>query len=413
MNRLGTADYELQLKEALNNFVSEEDTSLLFYNATILENRVESVVKTFPKDTYHCVAIKSNPLTRVLQLAASAGLHAEAASYGEFLQADRIPGFGHLVYDSPAKTKKEIESVCANPRATLNINSFEELQWLPAKSKARVGLRVNPVVGSSADASMSVAGRHSKFGIPIHDFEGIKNAFLKYPQLTGLHVHSSSQSADYENMVSGVRAVLDLFKRLNADLGDRLFWLDIGGGFPVDYGAESTHDISAYGQMLKESCPELWNTDIEVFTEFGRYYHAHAGFSATQVAAVKQSDDRDVLITHLGADHFVRESYNRDLWPHQFFLFDAQGNLKSGPSKTCDLGGPLCFGGDFFAKGVSLPAAEAGDWLVIADTGANTYSLWSHHCSRPFPKLIVRNSRGTSFIGKQRQDLHDTIRFWD
>jgi len=413
LNRLETKDYELQLKEALNNFVSAEDTSLLFYDASILENRVSSVVKAFPKDTHHCVAIKSNPITRVLQFAATAGLQAEAASYGEFLQADRIPGFSHLVYDSPAKTQKEIEIVCANPRATLNINSYEELPLLPSKSSARIGLRINPLVGSTADASMSVAGKHSKFGIPIHDWKGIKKAFTEYPQLSGLHVHTSSQSSDYANMVSGIRAVLDLYKRLNGELGDRIYWIDIGGGFPVDYGAESTHTISAYGQMLKESCPELWSTDLEVFTEFGRYYHAHAGFSATQIAAVKQSDDRDVLITHLGADHFVRESYNRDLWPHQFFLFDASGNLKSGSNKLCDLGGPLCFGGDFFAKGVSLPAAEAGDWLVIADTGANTYSLWSHHCSRPFPKLIVRNSRGTSFIGKQRQDLHDTIRFWD
>lgn len=127
MNRLGTKDYGLQLKEALNNFVSAEDTSLLFYDASILENRVSSVVKAFPKDAHHCVAIKSNPITRVLQFAATAGLQAEAASYGEFLQADRIPGFSHLVYDSPAKTQKEIESVCANPRATLNINSYEEL----------------------------------------------------------------------------------------------------------------------------------------------------------------------------------------------------------------------------------------------------------------------------------------------
>lgn len=406
-------DYEQQLQSALTSYVSGEDTSVLFYDVSILLDRVDRVVDTFPKGTHHCVAIKSNPITRVLQEAASAGLQAEAASYGEFVQADRIPGFNHLVFDSPAKTAREIESVCQNNRATLNINSFEELAFVPENPKARIGLRINPLVGSSADTSMSVAGAHSKFGIPISDFETILNAFIKYPFLTGLHVHTSSQSDDYKKMVEGIRAVIDLRKQITEKIGNRIFWLDIGGGFPVDYSSETTHEITAYGRMLRKHCPELWEPELELYTEFGRYYHAHAGFSATKIASVKHYADREVLISHLGADHFVRESYNRELWPHQFFLMDSTGKLKTKEVKPSDLGGPLCFGGDFFAKNVSLPAAEAGDWLIIADTGANTYSLWSHHCSRPFPKMIVRDQNGKMFIGKQRQDLHDTIRFWD
>lgn len=413
MKRLTSADYEQQLQGALTSYVSGADTSILFYDVSILRDRVRRVEEAFPEGTHHCAAIKANPITRVLQEVASVGLQAEAASYGEFMQADRIAGFKHLVYDSPAKTAAEIETVCQNKRATLNINSLEELALIPEKPEARIGLRINPLVGSSADASMSVAGAHSKFGIPISDFETIQNAFEQYPFLTGLHVHTSSQSNTYEKMVAGIRAVLDLRNRLGEKTRNQISWLDIGGGFPVDYSSETTHDISAYGRMLREHCPELWEPELELYTEFGRYYHAHAGFSATQIASVKHYADREVLISHLGADHFVRESYNRELWPHQFFLMDSTGKLKTKDVKLSDLGGPLCFGGDFFAKNVSLPAAQAGDWLVIADTGANTYSLWSHHCSRPFPKMIIRDQNGEMFVGKQRQDLRDTIRFWD
>lgn len=32
-----------------------------------------------------------------------------------------------------------------------------------------------------------------------------------------------------------------------------------------------------------------------------------------------------------------------------------------------------------------LPTLEAGDWLVLHDTGANTLALFSRHCSRPAP----------------------------
>jgi len=42
-----------------------------------------------------------------------------------------------------------------------------------------------------------------------------------------------------------------------------------------------------------------------------------------------------------------------------------------------DIAGPLCFQGDFLVKDVQLPKVEAGDILIIHDTGAYTFSLYS------------------------------------
>lgn len=413
MKRHAASDYEQLFQRVLRDRVDPEDTALFFYDTRILQDRVQRVQRAFPSKTRHAVAVKSNPVTAVLRSCYAAGLQAEVASLGEYHQARRIPGFGHIVYDSPAKTPEELEDIADNPRVTINLDDLEELNDLPTRIRARIGLRVNPLVGSSADASMSVGGQYSKFGTSIKQRDAILAAFLQHPILTGLHVHTSSQSADYEKMVEGIRVILDLMKDIQSHTGRRLDWIDIGGGFPVDYGDENSHEIEKYGSMLREKCPELWEGSFEVITEFGRYYHAHAGFSLARVEGVKTFEDHQVLITHLGADTFVRESYNRDKWPHQFFVLNEQGNLKRGPKINTDLGGPLCFGGDFYGKGIELPQAERGDWVVIADTGANSYSLWSHHCSRPFPKLFLVTRGGRVTVGKQRQDIMDAARFWD
>jgi diaminopimelate decarboxylase len=51
-----------------------------------------------------------------------------------------------------------------------------------------------------------------------------------------------------------------------------------------------------------------------------------------------------------------------------------------------DIAGPLCFAGDYLVNGTPLPSVvKEGDYLFIDSTGANTYALWSRHCSRTVP----------------------------
>jgi diaminopimelate decarboxylase len=67
------------------------------------------------------------------------------------------------------------------------------------------------------------------------------------------------------------------------------------------------------------------------------------------------------------------------------------GELKTDERKV-DVAGPLCFAGDKIATQISLPSLTEGDVLVVHDTGANTLSTFSRHCSRsqvmsPLPNL--------------------------
>jgi len=75
-----------------------------------------------------------------------------------------------------------------------------------------------------------------------------------------------------------------------------------------------------------------------------------------------------------------------------------------------DVGGPLCFGGDYIAKNIQLPKATAGEWLIIQDTGANSFALWSRHCSRAFPKIIGEDSELA--ILRDRDSFEDILNFW-
>ena len=77
--------------------------------------------------------------------------------------------------------------------------------------------------------------------------------------------------------------------------------------------------------------------------------------------------------------------------------------------------GPLCFGGDIIARGVSLPAIDVGDWLVIRDVGAYTLSMWSRHCSRGIPAVIGYERTAdaiTTRLLRRAESAADVVRFW-
>jgi diaminopimelate decarboxylase len=93
------------------------------------------------------------------------------------------------------------------------------------------------------------------------------------------------------------------------------------------------------------------------------------------------------LFIHLGADFFMRDAYTKAR-TFPLLAYSKRAELLQGPSAKFDLAGPLCFAGDYLAHGAELPGnINEGDWLVIDETGANTYALWSRHCSRTVPAV--------------------------
>jgi diaminopimelate decarboxylase len=107
--------------------IGNDDTSVIFYDMSFLEERVRDLISLFPKTTLHAIAIKANPLTKILRHLNKFGVGVEAASLPELYIALNA-GFSSdkIVFDSPVKTKKEIE-YALNFGVHINADSFTEL----------------------------------------------------------------------------------------------------------------------------------------------------------------------------------------------------------------------------------------------------------------------------------------------
>jgi len=435
------------VRQALQeDMIREEDTLLLFQDMDCLASRIAHLTSCFPATTLHALAIKSNPLIRLLEFTKGLGTGVEAATMGEIsiaLHTGYLPR--QIVFDSPAKTYADL-TFALQSGVHVNIDNLEEARRIDSllkniSSNSTFGIRINPQVGYGSILESSVADDYSKFGVPVKTRRReLEEAFINYPWLTGVHLHVGSQGCAMEMLVEGVGILYDFVLQINeirkAKYGNTISVFDIGGGLPISYhSGQVPPRMEDYVTALKERAPLLFGGQgtggqadsrgeaclastglqekgLRIITEFGRWVYVNSGFTVSRIEYVKQDPGIKTAMIHAGADLFVRECLSPSNWHHEYSVLDSHGQLKTGKDDTCyNLAGPLCFSGDIVAKNVTLPEVEPGDLLVVHDTGGYTFSMWSRYNSRQTPRILGWQDGKLSIL-KERENLDDLIRFW-
>ncbi len=345
---------------------------------------IESLKQAFPDHFRHTFAAKANTMHKALQLVMDQGMGCEVASPGELEQALRV-GFKpqDIVYDEPAKTGLILEQTLKHG-ISLNIDNFQEFDRVASivetsGSESRIGFRINPQVGAGTIGAMSTATRSSKFGVALEDGDNrsrLIGCYRTSPWLSSMHTHIGSQGCTLELMVTGIRKVVDLVEEINTAIGDQqIKIIDIGGGLPVNFDCDEIKPTFAdYAEKLRAHIPELFSGKYTVKTEFGRAIYAKNGFIAARVEYTKNSGGRQIAISHAGTQIAARTAFMPDLWAIRLSVFDATGRAKTGNEVIQDVAGPCCFAGDVIGHQRKLPLIEAGDYIMLHDTGAYYFS---------------------------------------
>ncbi|MDR1188998.1 MAG: hypothetical protein LBK95_16375 [Bifidobacteriaceae bacterium] len=395
-----------------------DDDAVLFYDLDRLGDRIAELQDAFPAQTLHALAVKANPSIGLLRKAAAAGMGAEVASAGELALAEAAAiDLALTVFDSPAKTEREIEAALRRP-LLLNANSGAELQRIAACStgpRARVGLRVNPTIGAGTIGRTSTATRRSKFGVPISAVRSVVAEYCRQGgRLDAPHVHVGSQGMSLEQLVAACGSVYRLFTELRETIPS-LKILDIGGGLPVAYrDGHAAPSHAEYAAALRRTIPELWSSDLSLITEFGRSMHANNGWVASRIEYALDDDAQGgTLITHVGADLFVRTAYQPGVWQHEVLVLTGDGQLRTGDTSPFNVAGPLCFSGDYLGRDVPLPVSVMpGDHLVVGHAGGYTVAMWSTYDSRQIPKSMCYIDVPSFALLAERESLATIVSRW-
>jgi diaminopimelate decarboxylase len=355
-----------------------------------------------------CYAVKANSNLTLLSMLAAQGAGFDIVSGGELyrvLAAGANPA--RVVFSGVGKTADEIEFALSRGIHSFNCESEAELYLISRVAvrlgcTAKVAMRVNPDVNAATHPYISTGLREHKFGVPIEQAHSIYARGTRLPELRmeGVSCHIGSQLLDTGPLLEAAAKVMVLLERLRAS-GIPIQFVDLGGGIGVPYrSGESAVPLSAFLAQLRTL---VEGRDLTLLLEPGRSVVAEAGLLLTRVVLTKNNGRRTFVIVDAGMNDLLRPSLYQ---AHHEIIPVVESH--SSPV-ACDIVGPVCETGDFFARSRELPPVQTGDLLAIRTTGAYGFVLSSNYNSRPRAcELFVHGA--DICLARKRESYEDLIR---
>ncbi|MGA2230487.1 MAG: diaminopimelate decarboxylase [Tepidisphaeraceae bacterium] len=392
----------------------------VYSKATFLHHYRQIADAFSPVKATVCYSVKSCGNLSILRFLAEAGCGFDVTSGGELFRALQAGGkASEIIYAGVGKTDAEIAEAINAGIAAFNIESEAEIENIEAiahgMGKSVVGaLRVNPDVDPKTHLHTTTGKKETKFGVDIERAERVFAQYrdLKHLRLAGIHIHIGSPVYEIAPYIEAVSKVTGLIERL-AERGHKIEWLDLGGGFGVNY--ERADQALPITEHAKAIVPLVKDKPYRIALEPGRYIAGNAGILLTRVLYRKTGGAKKFVIVDAGMNDLMRPI----LYDSYHFIWPTRPDAANVPVKrdrtlvpvggeVADVVGPICESGDFLAKGRPLPPTARGDLLAVFTAGAYGFAMSSNYNNRPRACEVLVD--GASFkVIRRRETMEDLV----
>jgi len=382
-------------------------TPLYVYDFDMITHQFNTLKEAFKaRKSLVCFAAKANSNLSVLKHMAKLGSGCDCVSIGEVKRAlfAGIPKY-KIIFSGVGKRDDEIEEALQNDILMLNLESEEEMKRvemiaLKLGVQARISIRVNPNIDAQTHPYISTGLHENKFGV---DIESAKRMYIHAKNSTaldpvGIHFHIGSQITELQPFKDAALVLANLLRNLKA-LKIEIKFFDVGGGIGIRYEDETTISLYEYAQGIFAA---LGGLDVTFVCEPGRYLVGNCGYFLTKVLYEKNNGYKRFVIVDGAMNDLIRPS-----------LYGAYHEIEAfGKSMDnitlCDVVGPVCESGDFFAKGIVLPPMEHDDLLVVKSAGAYGFTMSSNYNSRTRVAEVALE-KGNDRLIRKRESFEDLI----
>jgi len=400
---------------------AEFGTPLYLYDEENLRSKAAEFKNEFRQrytDTtinYSCKAFINKAF---LHLIMEEGFGLDVVSGGEIGYAASI-GFPMDRIDFPGNNKSADELTLALESGVRHIvvDNFDELKMLGEIAGEKgvtpdILLRISPGVDPHTHKKITTGNIDSKFGIPLMlGEEGIVTA-MAMPQvnLTGLHFHIGSQLNETEPYEQSIDYMLNLAAEMKQIHDFELKELSIGGGFAVQYTADSpVLPVSKYSEVITSSiiskCRKLNLTLPRLIIEPGRSMVARAGVALYTAGVIKNIPS---VRCYVSVDGGMADNIRPTLYDAKLEAVVAN-NMKAELANEVTIAGKFCESGDILIWDIAMPEIKGGDILAIAGCGA--YSIpEAMNYNAFFKPAIIMVKDGKARLIRRRENLEDLTR---
>ena len=361
--------------EQIRRLVAEFGSPLLIIDCERVRVQLRKLKKALPKVDLH-YALKPLPHPAVVQVVMQEGGYLDLATTGEVQLVQSLGASPErCIHTHPIKRAQDIRNAMEFGVSTFVADNPDEVRKF-----ARLGERARLLLRVSFRSPGAVCDLSRKFGCDPENFLALARLAASLGvDVQGASFHVGSQAADPAKHVEAIEACASLMAAARREKLGTLDTLDIGGGFPIDYGTP-VPDIGRFCAPIRQQLVKLPKR-IRVIAEPGRFI---AGPAAIGVASVMGRAQREGHWWYYLDDGLYR-SYSGQLYDHARYPVEP---LRAGAQQLPSvLAGPTCDSIDVIAENLMLPKLEVGDLIIGRAMGAYTWASASEF--NFFPRATV------------------------
>jgi ornithine decarboxylase len=354
------------------------DQPIYGFRPQVLEADAKRFMHLFPGKTAY--AVKTNGEPQVLDVLAKVGVDCfDVASPAEFAAVRKAAPTAEMLYMHPVKAQSDIRLALETYGIrTLSLDHEDEITKLTRVVQA---MDIDPsqitVFVRLATKGAAAYELSKKFGAGPANAVELLDRLTRLGHKTGLCFHVGSQIEDPNTYEQALRSADWVRNRMAGELAA----LDIGGGFPADYGVDPASrgngmpPLDELMARIRSDINEWGFGDVPLIAEPGRVIVARAFSLIVRVLLRKGKR----LYINDGIWSSLSDSWTGKITLPARFIPDPAIRNRNGdrakivPFKVC---GATCDSVDILSRPFWLPeTVDTGDWIEIGNIGAYSLSL--------------------------------------
>ena len=396
-------------RSQLDEIVKEYPTPFHLYDEKGLRENARRVNAAFAWNPgfKEYFAVKATPNPAILKLLREEGCGADCSSLVELLLAEKCGFRGHEIMFSSNNTLAEEYRLADKLGAVINLDDLTHVAFLEQSIghiPETVFCRYNPggvfTLGEGKDGLqvMDTPG-DAKYGMTRPQIaQAFRALRAKGARTFGIHAFLASNtiSNQYYPELAGI--LFRLAAELKEETGCHIGYINLSGGIGIPYRPEEeANDIALIGRGVQQKFEEILVPagmgDVRLCGELGRFMTGPYGCLVTRVLHFKHIYKEYVGVDACAADLMRPAVYGA------YHHITAAGKEDAPCTQTVDVTGSLCENCDKFAVDRPLPPLEAGDLLVIHDTGAHGHSMgYNYNGKLRSAELLLQEDGGVRLI---------------
>lgn len=397
-------------KLELERIIEKYPTPFHIYDEAAIRKNARKMKETFSwmpgfKNYY---AVKACPNPTIMKILKEEGFGADCSSLPELILAEKAGITGEDIMftsnDTPSEEFKEAKRLNAiiNLDDIIHIETLEKSTNLPEL----ICFRFNP---GAARAGNVIIGHpeEAKYGLT-------KDQILEaYPKMKkkgvnrfGLHTMVASNELDPDYIVETARMLFELAIELKEKSDIRIEFINMGGGIGIPYRPEEKDmDLSYVSSEIKKIYDKMIVPSgldpLNIVFECGRMITGPFGYLVSTVRQIAKK-----YKTYAGLDSCMTNLMRPALYG-AYHHITVPGKENMPIDFTYDVAGSLCENNDKFAIDRKLPEIEAGDLMVIHDTGAHGHAMGFNYNGKLKSAEILLKEDGSTAMIRRAETMDD------